>query len=102
MSHPRHLHPDMEQALKMRKSKLSSIIQTFSTALYQFTSPFLNDVTIWHHRMPYYAMLIEQKTEVLMDCVGGIIDGTIRWMAQLNGDLEISLKSGSFWISTVL
>ena len=32
--------------------------------------------------MPYYAMLIEQKTEGLMDCVWGFIDGTIRWMAR--------------------
>ena len=28
--------------------------------------------------MPYYAMLIEQKTEGLIDCVWGFIDGTIR------------------------
>ena len=35
MSHPRHLHPDMEHELKMRKSKLSLIIHTFSAALYQ-------------------------------------------------------------------
>ena len=28
--------------------------------------------------MPYYAMLIEQKTEGLMDCVWGFIDSTIR------------------------
>ena len=41
MSHPRHLHPDMEHELKMRKSKLSSIICTFSAALYQFTTPYL-------------------------------------------------------------
>ena len=41
MSHPSHLHPDMEHELKMRKSKLSSIICTFSAALYQFTTPYL-------------------------------------------------------------
>ena len=73
----------MEQSLKTRKSKLSPIIHTFSTALYQFASPFLNDVTLWHHQMPYYAALIEQKTEGLMDCVWGFIDGTIRRMARL-------------------
>ena len=28
--------------------------------------------------MPYYAMLIKQKMEGLMDCVWGFIDGTIR------------------------
>ena len=31
--------------------------------------------------MSYYAMLIEQKTEELMDCVWGFIDGTIRRVA---------------------
>ena len=32
--------------------------------------------------MPYYAMLIEQKTEGLMDCVWCFIDGTIRRTAR--------------------
>ena len=32
--------------------------------------------------MPYYAMLIEQKTEGLMNCVWDFIDGTIRWTAR--------------------
>ena len=82
MSHPRHLHPDMEHELKMRKSKLSSIICTFSMALHQFATPYLNDVTLWLHRMPYYAMLIQQKTEGLMNCTWGFIDGTIRRMAR--------------------
>ena len=72
----------MEQSLKMRKLKLSSIIHTFSAALYQFATPFLNGVTLWHHQMPYYAMLIERKTEGLMDCVWGFINGTIRQMAR--------------------
>ena len=49
MSHPWHLRPDMEHELKMRKSKLSSIIHMFSTALHQFTTPYLNDVTLWLH-----------------------------------------------------
>ena len=82
MSHPWRLHPEMEQSLKIRKSKLSSIIQTFSRALYKFTIPFLSGATLWHHRMPYYAQLIEQKTNGLMDCVWGFIDGTIRKTAR--------------------
>ena len=32
--------------------------------------------------MPYYAMLIQQKTEGLMDCIWGFIDGTIRRTAR--------------------
>ena len=82
MSRPCCLHPDMEHALKMRKLKLSSIICTFSTALHQFATPYLNDVRLWLNQMPYYAMLIQQKTEELMDCVWGFIDGTIRRTAR--------------------
>ena len=78
MSHPRCLHHE----LKMRKSKLSSTICTFSSALYQFTTPYLNDVTLWLHRMTYYATLINHKMEGLMDCIWGFIDGTIRRMAR--------------------
>ena len=82
MSRPHRLCPDMEHALKMRKSKLSSIIRMFSTALHQFATPYLNDVTLWLNRMPYYAMLIQQKTEALIDCLWGFIDSTIRRTAR--------------------
>ena len=82
MSHPRHLHPDMKHELKMRKSKLSSIIHTFSAALYQFTTAYLNNVTLWLHQMPHYAMLINQNMVGLIDCVWGFVDGTIRMMAR--------------------
>ena len=82
MSRPWRLRPDMEQSLYMRKSKLSSIVHTFSAALYKFATPFLNGALLWHHRMPYYAQLIEQKTNGLMDCVWGFIDGTIRKTAR--------------------
>ena len=61
MSHPWHLCPDMDHELKMRKSKLSSIICMLSTALHQFATPYLNDATLWLCQMPYYAMLIQQK-----------------------------------------
>ena len=82
MSCPHNLCPDMELALKMRKAKLSSIICMFSAALHQFATPYLNDVTLWLNRMPYYAMLIQQKIEGLMDCIWGFIDGTIRRTAR--------------------
>ena len=82
MSCPRGLCPDMEHELKMRKSKLSSIICMFSTTIHQFATPYLNDVTLWLHQMPYYAMLIQEKTEGLMGCIWGFIDGTIRRTAR--------------------
>ena len=77
-----YLHPDMEHELKMRKSKLSLIIHMFSTALHQFASPYLNDVTLWLHQISCYAMLVKQKLEGLMDCIWGYIYGTIRMAAR--------------------
>ena len=77
MSRPWRLCPEMEQSLKMRKSKLLSIILSFSADLYKFATPFLNGAVLWHHRMPYYAQLVEHRTNGLMDCVWGFIDGTI-------------------------
>ena len=82
MSRPQRLRHEMEQLLYMRKSKLSSIVHTFSAALYKFATPFLNGAMLWHHRMPYYAQLMGQKTNGLMDCVWGFIDGTIRKTAR--------------------
>ena len=82
MSCPWNLCPDMERELKMRKSKLFSIICTFSTTLHQFTTPDLNDVTLWLHQMPYYAMLIQQKMEGLMDYIWDFMDGTMRRTAR--------------------
>ena len=82
MSRYHRLQPDMEDLLKMRKLKLSSVICTFSTALHQFTTPYLNDITLWLNQMPCYAMLIQQKTEGLMDCIWGFIDGTSRRTAR--------------------
>ena len=40
MSGPRCLHPGLVHELKVRKLKLSSIIHTFSVALYEFATPY--------------------------------------------------------------
>ena len=77
-SRPRRLSPDMEHIFGMRRSKLSTIIQTFSTALYNVSLPYLSDPSIWHQQMPYYAELIQEKTGNVIDSLWGFIDGTIR------------------------
>ena len=66
-SRPRQLSPDMEHIFGMRRLKLSTIIQTFSTVLYNVSLPYLSDPSIWHQGMLYYA-----------DSLWGFIDGTIR------------------------
>ena len=76
-SRPRRLSPDMEHIFGMRRSKLSAIIQTFSTALYNVSLPYLSDLSIWHQRMQYYAQLIKKKMGNVIDSLWGFIDGTI-------------------------
>ena len=77
-SRPRRLSPDMEHIFGMRRSKLSAIIQTFSSALYHVSMPYLSDPSIWHQQMPYYSELIKKKTGNVIDTLWGFIDGMIR------------------------
>ena len=75
---PRQLSPDMEHIFGLKRSKLSTIIQTFSTALYNVSLPYLSDPSIWHQRMLYYGQLIKKKTGQVIDSLWGFIDGMIQ------------------------
>ena len=81
-SRPRQLSPDMGHIFGMRRSKLSAIIQTFSSALYHVSMPYLSDLSIWYQQMPYYSQLIKKKTGNVIDTLWGFIDGTIRKTAR--------------------
>ena len=76
-SRPRRLSPDMEQLFGMRRSKLSAIIQTFSTVLNHVSLPYLSNPSIWHQQIPYFAELIKRKTAYVIDSLWGFIDGMI-------------------------
>ena len=76
-SRPRRLHPEMEMIFGIRKSRLSAIIKTFSEALYNVAIKYMVNPNIWHHRMPYYAKLISNKTGGVATDIWGFIDGTI-------------------------
>ena len=67
----------MEKEFRIRKSKLSAMIQTFPTALYQLAVLYLQDIAIWHPRMAYYAERVHAKIG-LIDNIWGFIDATIR------------------------
>ena len=58
LSRPQRLRHDMEKIFSIRRSWLSAIIQMFSEALYQVAFPYLNNPSIWHSHMPYFAELI--------------------------------------------
>ena len=77
-SRPRRLSLDMEHIFGMRRLKLSAIIQTFSSALYHVSMPYLSDLSIWHQQVPYYSELIKKKTGNVIDTLWGFINGTIR------------------------
>ena len=81
-SRPRRLHPEMEMIFGIQKSRLSAIIKTFSEALNNVAINYMVNPNIWHHRMPYYAELISNKTGGVAREIWGFIDGTIRKTAQ--------------------
>ena len=56
---------------------ISAIIKTFSEALYNVAINYMVNPNIWHHRMPYYAELISNKTGGVARDIWGFIDGTI-------------------------
>ena len=66
----------------IQKSRLSAIIKTFSEALYNVAINYMVNPNIWHHRMPYYAKLISNKTGGVASDIWGFIDGTIRKTAR--------------------
>jgi hypothetical protein len=76
-SRPVRLRPEMEVFFGMRKSHMSVAIAAFSKALYMLAIQYLEDPSIWHARMPYYAQLIFEKCGLLNN-LWGFIDATIR------------------------
>ena len=58
----------------IQRSCLSAIIQMFLEALYKVAIPYLNNPSIWHNRMPYFAELIQNKTNGIAENIWGFID----------------------------
>jgi hypothetical protein len=80
MSFPRRIRPEMEKFFSMRKSKLSAILNTFLTAFYKVTLPYLSNPAIFYDRFRLYAKTIKKKARVRQGRlrVWGFIDGTLR------------------------
>ena len=77
MAKPRCIRPDMEKYFKMRKSHISSAINTFVDALYEVARPYLSDPAIFQQRFQYYSDLIFAKCGAVQG-IWGFIDGTLR------------------------
>ena len=58
LSRPRRLQHDMEKIFGIWRSCLLAIIQMFPESLYKVATPYLNNPSIWHSHMPYFAELI--------------------------------------------
>ncbi|MDX1903259.1 MAG: transposase family protein [Thermonemataceae bacterium] len=78
MSHPCRLIGEVESFFGIRKSKLSQMIRFFGQALYELAIQYLSNPNIWHHKMPYYALVISNKINGMFDNIWGYIDGTVR------------------------
>jgi hypothetical protein len=68
----------MERFFGIRKSKLSSIIQAFTSALYEVANQYLNNPQLFSDRWPLLADLVRQKSNGAVHGVWGFIDGTLR------------------------
>jgi len=77
-SRPVRLRPEMEKFFHTRKSKISAIIYTFVRALFQVCFPYFVSPSIWHSQMPYYAELIQRKSNNAVLTTWSFIDGTLR------------------------
>jgi DDE superfamily endonuclease len=76
-SRPRRIHKDMEAYFGYRRSKISASIKAMVHALHALSLQYLDDPSIFQHRMAYYAERIFAKCGVVR-CVWGFIDGTLR------------------------
>jgi hypothetical protein len=92
MSYPRRIRPDMEKFFSMRKSKLSAILNTFLTAFYKVTRPYLSNPALFFDRFHLYAAAIKKKARVRVGRlqVWGFIDGTIRRICRPTYNQEMS------------
>jgi hypothetical protein len=82
----------MEKFFSMRKSKLSAISNTFLTAFYKVTRPYLSNPALFFDRFHLYATAIKKKAKVRIGRlqVWGFIDGTIRRICRPTYNQEIS------------
>jgi len=77
LSTPNRIHCEMEKFFGFRRSKICAGIRAMIDALYSLAVQYLDNPTIFHHRMPRYAEIINAKCG-LRNNVWGFIDGTLR------------------------
>jgi hypothetical protein len=78
LSRPNRIRPDMEAFFGMRKSKLSSIVLAFTSALYEVANQYLSNPHIFSQRWAFLADLVRVKSNGAVHGVWGFIDGTLR------------------------
>jgi hypothetical protein len=78
LSRPNRIRPDMERFFNLRKSKISAIIDTYTSALYNVALPYLSNPAIFEHRWGILSEMVRQKSNNAVSGVWGFIDGTCR------------------------
>ena len=72
----------MERFFGMRRSHISSAIETFTSVLYDYCIRLLGNPALFQPKFPYYARLVYEKCGIL-DSVWGFIDGTLQKTCRL-------------------
>jgi nuclease HARBI1 len=75
---PTRFRGDMESFFTIRRSKLHSVVTTFTGAVFRYATPFFVGPQIYVHRFPYYAQLINNTSNGAATNIWGFIDGTLR------------------------
>ena len=78
LSRPNRIRPDMERFFNLRKSKISAIIDTYTSAMYMVALPYLSSPAIFSNRWGIYSEIVRQKSNNAVFGVWGFIDGTLR------------------------
>lgn len=78
LSYPKRILPDMERRFGMSPTRISLTISKFMETFYIVSLPYFSNVKIWQSHMPYYATLINKKTDGVSQNIWAFIDGTLR------------------------
>jgi nuclease HARBI1 len=78
MTYPTRISPEMENRFNMSPTRISLVLDFFAQVMHQIATPYLNDITIWHHHVEECAHAIWEATGEIEDHVWAFIDGTLR------------------------
>jgi hypothetical protein len=78
ITYPTRISPEMENRFNMSPTRISLVLDFFAQLMHQIASPFINDITIWHHHVEECAGAVWEATGEIETHAWGFIDGTLQ------------------------